>query len=1032
MATQPNPWDADPVVAPSVAPPVDAPFTGVIPGAPKAPNPPTGFQPDPSTPGRLMPIPGGPEDPATNDTLDDHTTTFYAQQILAGAPMPSMGMGKVASQNRQKVMAKVAELAGAQGLSGADLAKQIAHYQSGKKQLGNLENQLGTTRQNEMTAILNGQQFLDRSAELPGQTEWPGLNTVTQFFQKYTPVPGHDDKVAMDAAYNTFINEYQKVVAGSPSGSGMLSDSARREGMNVLNGNYSMSQKKAVFDQMQTDMQNRMAAMKTGINQGYDALVKQPGYSVPDTTNVIPVAGQHQQDHIVIPGINDGSGAPPGLGGGDSGGPNPPGVSALNDTQKQAYSAFLAANPKPTGDQVGTFLSKLTGQQVTDGDAIAKAIASGQGFSTTVENKTEQQRVQNEMAAETKTGIADNPVTTLAKQGATLNLSDEAAGVGNAAANLITAPFTGHFDPIGEYQVGRDAERQRIIDARNALGYAAAPVEFAGALASASPTNALASFSELPALMKQGATAGAVGGGTAGFGAGQGAQQSLGGLAVGAGSGAALGAAAPYVANRITNRNALASFAPDTPDVVNAAQAENVDILRPMVDPNAKGKFGALESAPGSQNVIREGVGRVQGQIEGRVTDLGQGGTALEPGAAGEKLQLSGNKYIERSRGIKNRLYSAAENAAGEARFVPQNALDTLETQVAELRKNPTTNAAEINFLEGLHSDLATPGGKTVAEIRNIRTGLRGAIGNSNLTMSGAEARANAVLSAAGDDISSAVPDAGRLYKRADAFYRERQTVVDDIKRSILGQKNNPLDPQTAFQNIKTLSSPGGNLRRLSAVTRYLEPDERADVAATVASTLGRKAQDAPFSSDIFLSQTDKMSPGALRTIFGPDGAQSVSNLRLLSQKLKEGVGDINRSKTANSMLRQMATKFVGSLTGLGGMAGMAEGGLHGGGAGALTGLAVGGAVKGAQTVGNILSARAMVSPKLTQWLAQAADVSTPSQAKQAVKGLSLVISREPALAHELTPIRDFLDQRVTQLLAADPKTNDGNNEQKQ
>lgn len=723
------------------------------------------------------------------------------------------------------------------------------------------------------------------------------------------------------------------------------------------------------------------------------------------------------------------SGSPGGPSDGGDGGPTPPGVAPLSDPQKQAYSAFLAANPKPSGDQVATFLTKLTGQTVTNGDDIAKAIASGQGASTTVENKTEQQKVAAELAAEKQTGMQDSPVTTLAKQGAMLNLSDEAAGVGNAAANLITHPLS--FNPVESYQVGRDAERQRIIDARNALGYAATPIEFAGALASASPTNALASFSELPALVKQGAQAGAVGGGISGFGEGQGAQQSIAGGVVGTAGGAALGAISPYVADRITNRNALAAFAPDTPDVVNAAQAEGVDLLKPMVDPTAKGKFGALESAPGSQNVIREGVNRVKGQIEGRVGDLGQGGTALEPGAAGEKLQLSGNKYIERSRGIKNRLYSAAENAAGDTRIVPQNALDTLEAQVAELRKNPSTNAAEINFLEGLHSDLATPGGKTVAEIRNIRTGIRGAIGNSNLTMSGAEARANNVLSAAGQDISQAVPEAGRLYNRADAFYRERQTVVDDIKRSILGQKNNPLDPQTAFQNIKTLSSPGGNLRRLSAVTRYLEPDERADVAATVASTLGRKAQDAPFSSDIFLSQTDKMSPGALRTIFGPDGAQSISNLRLLSQKLKQGVGDVNQSKTANSMWRQMATRFVAGLTGMGGAAGLVEGGLHGGATGMATGAVVGGAVQGANMARNMLSARAMVSPKLTQWLSQAADVSTPSQAKQAVKGLSLVISREPALAQELAPIRDFLDQRVTQLLAANPQPNDGNNEQK-
>lgn len=1010
----------------------DTGFTGVVRGAPKTPPIPSGYEPDPGKPGAVRPIEGGPSDPsAAADTLDPATVSFYAQQVLAGAPMPSMGMGKQASKMREEVMKEVARQAGAQGLGGADLAKQIAHYQSGKKQLGTLEQQLGTTRQNEETALLNGQQFIDRSADLPLQTEYPGLNAVTQFLQKNIRIPGHQTKVAMDQAYNTFVNEYAKVVAGSPSGSGVLSDSARHEAMSALTGNYSLSQKKAVFEQMQKDMANRMTAMKSGINQGYDALVNQPGYEVPDSLTDIP-AVSHKQDSIFIPGVGyvtPTDGAPPPAGGGSGGGdaPVPPALSDLTSDQKNAYIAFIAANPKPEGPTLKTFLEKLTGKSVTNADEIAKAIAEGRGFGTTVADFTEQQKVQRRIEQEDKHGLNNSPTQTMLMAG--VPLSDEAAGIGEAGANIITSPFTGNFDPVGSYQLGRDVERQRVVDARNALGWAATPVEFLGAMGSASPTNAIASVADnLPAMIRMGAKGGAVGGAITGFGAGEGAQQSVAGAVAGGVGGAAVGAAAPWAANRISANNAMRGLAPDVAD---AAQAESVDLIRPMVDPSVRGKFGALESAPGSQNVIRDAVSKVRGQIEGRVADLGQGAAALEPGAAGERLQLSGNRYIERSKGIKDRLYRAAENAGGADRFVPKDAIAQADQEIANLSANKSTNSGEIAFLQGIRDDLAAPGGKTVAEIRNIREGLRGAIGNSNLTMSGAEARANSILHAAGSDITTALPEAGRLYKRADAFYRERQTVVDDIKKAILGQKNNPLDPQAAFQNIKTLAAPGGNLRRLAAVTRYLEPGERQDVAATVASTLGRKAQDAPFTTDLFLSQTDKMSPGALRTIFGPDGAQSISNLRLLSQKLKEGVGDLNRSKTANSMWRLMAGKLVGSLTGLGGTAGLLEGGLTGGATGAATGVAVGAAVKGVGVFRNVLSARAMVNPRVTQWLAQTAEVSTPSQAKQAVKGLSLVISREPAIANELMPLRDFLNQRVTQLLAAEPNTEDGNNEQR-
>jgi hypothetical protein len=72
----------------------------------------------------------------------------------------------------------------------------------------------------------------------------------------------------MDAAWNTFTTEYAKVVAGSPSGAGTLSDSARHEQHGDDEGNYSVAQKEAAFKQMQADMANRMAAIKSTDRQG--------------------------------------------------------------------------------------------------------------------------------------------------------------------------------------------------------------------------------------------------------------------------------------------------------------------------------------------------------------------------------------------------------------------------------------------------------------------------------------------------------------------------------------------------------------------------------------------------------------------------------------------------------------------------------------------------------------------------------------------------------------------------------------------
>jgi hypothetical protein len=79
-----------------------------------------------------------------------------------------------------------------------------------------------------------------------------------------------------------------------------------------------------------------------------------------------------------------------------------------------------------------------------------------------------------------------------------------------------------------------------------------------------------------------------------------------------------------------------------------------------------------------------------------------------------------------------------------------------------------------------------------------------------------------------------------------------------------------------------------------------------------------------------------------------------------------------------------------------------------------------------------VLSARAMVNPRVSRWLAESADASTPAQAKEAARKLSVIIAREPAISHELRPIYDMLENRLALPLAADPKQSGGSdNEQR-
>lgn len=264
--------------APAVAggPPAPSGYKWVVP--PKRREAPSGFRW--TADGNLEAIAGGPADQNEGD-LDDQTTTFYAQQILAGGQMPPLGMGKQAAKARQQIMRQVAKQAGGEGLTGGDLATQIAHYKAASKALGVLETQAGTVEQNEQTALMNGQQFIDRSKELSGQTRFPIVNSATQAYLRHT---GDPTIAAMDAAWNTFTTEYAKVVAGSPSGAGVLSDSARHEAQQTMRGNYTVAQKESAFKQMQADMANRMTAIHARIVKGYQDLTTNPRKAVRDFT----------------------------------------------------------------------------------------------------------------------------------------------------------------------------------------------------------------------------------------------------------------------------------------------------------------------------------------------------------------------------------------------------------------------------------------------------------------------------------------------------------------------------------------------------------------------------------------------------------------------------------------------------------------------------------------------------------------------------------------------------------------------------
>jgi hypothetical protein len=719
-------------------------------------------------------------------------------------------------------------------------------------------------------------------------------------------------------------------------------------------------------------------------------------------------------------------GGPPSGGGG--GGSSPPGVTDLSDDQKHAYAAFLAANPNPSGDQVGAFLTNLTGKTVPNGEEIAKAIKQGRGVSTTVQDVTKKQKVDRLADQYMRQGGGAGAAAVVgAADTISMGTSDEFGGALNAFGGALKGE--GSFGDLYDTYTGANREYQSRLRGEHAPSYIGGQIGGGFLLPTGEVSGAL------DAAKLGAAYGGAYGAGSAEGGLPQRVSGAVTGAIVGAGAGAAGAALAPYAVRLLPSR-----FRPSqgmAPALADAANAENVDLIRPMVDPKSRAKFGALESDPTAQPIVRGGAENVRGQIEGRVNDLGQGGTPLDTEAAGNIVQQGARAFIQRSKGVANTLYNRARALSGDARFVPQKAIQAVDDQIATLSANKETNAGEINFLNGLKNDLSTDGGKTIEELRQLRQSLRGRINEQNLGSTQAEARAAQALDATELDAAANLPaGAASAYRRADTYYRERAVHIDDVLNRFLGGNVDKgqarLSGEQAFARLKSMTSPGGDGRRLGALMRDLEPNERQDIAATIAQSLGRRSPDEPFSAALFISQTNKLSPSARRTIFGPDGASSIQNLRTLSQALKDAGGDINFSRSTTVANRgaigAAARRFIAGITGLGPAAGgYALGGAEGG----LAGLAAGATAAGIGVGRKVLSARAMVNPRVSRWLAESAQASTPAQAKEATRKLSVIIAREPAISHELKPIYDMLENRLQLPLAANPDQSGGaDNEQ--
>jgi hypothetical protein len=183
-----------------------------------------------------------------SDAALDQAAELYA----TSGQMPSLGMGKASSALRVKIANRAAELHPLNNLAG-----NKAGFAADQASLKVVQKSLDSVTAFENTASKNLDQFLTTAAKVP-DTGVPWLNQPIRSVN--ASGLGSADQAAFNAARQVALTEISKVV-NNPNLTGTLSDSARKEVMELNPESATFAQIKKVAQVLKTDMANRRTAL---------------------------------------------------------------------------------------------------------------------------------------------------------------------------------------------------------------------------------------------------------------------------------------------------------------------------------------------------------------------------------------------------------------------------------------------------------------------------------------------------------------------------------------------------------------------------------------------------------------------------------------------------------------------------------------------------------------------------------------------------------------------------------------------------
>jgi hypothetical protein len=208
--------------------------------------------------------------------LTPEALTMTAHQYAMTGQLPPMGLGKQGAALRTQIINEAAKI-----YQGLDLPSQVAAYTANKASLTKIQGQRDALGAFEETALKNLDVFLKAAERIP-DTGSPVFNRPLRVLND--KMFGSEDVTAYNTARRTVIPEFAKILA-NPGLSGQLSDSARHEVEEVVNGNATLKQTIAAAKVLKQDAANRRTSYDDQIKDIQRRIATPPGRaSTPATT----------------------------------------------------------------------------------------------------------------------------------------------------------------------------------------------------------------------------------------------------------------------------------------------------------------------------------------------------------------------------------------------------------------------------------------------------------------------------------------------------------------------------------------------------------------------------------------------------------------------------------------------------------------------------------------------------------------------------------------------------------------------------